>query len=107
MLVDVKQQELDIAEEVAMKILFGSTTIDAKTQWLLKFLDIDLNNQIQNFENLVRPLLKDNGLVDSTLAKALAATKYPLLSNIIPSKDFRLVEVVEGFASTVKKILGR
>jgi hypothetical protein len=107
MLTDVKQQEMDIAEEVAMKIFFGGTELDAKTQWLLKFLDIDINHQIKNFENLVRPLLKDNGLVDATLAKGLAATKYPLLSNIIPNKDFRLVEVVEGFASTIKKILGR
>ena len=49
MLTDVKQQEMDIAEEVAMKIFFGGTELDAKTQWLLKFLDIDINHQIKNF----------------------------------------------------------
>jgi hypothetical protein len=55
--------------------LFGSTTPDAKTQWLLKFLDIDINDIIQNFESIMKPIMDDNGLVNAELAKSLTATK--------------------------------
>ena len=46
MLTDIRQNELDLSEERILTNLFGSTTPDAKTQWLLKFLDIDINDII-------------------------------------------------------------
>jgi hypothetical protein len=95
MLVDVKQSELDLAEERLLIALFGSTEIDAKTQWLLKFLNIDINKLIQNFESTVKPLMLDNGMIDASLTKALVSSKYPMLANIVPSQNFRLVDVVE------------
>lgn len=55
MLTDIRQNELDLAEERVLTNLFGSTTPDAKTQWLLKFLDIDINDIIQNFESIMKP----------------------------------------------------
>lgn len=96
MLIDIKQNELDIAEEKLFNYVFGSTTPDAKTQWLLKFLDIDINKYIQDFENFMKPLMDDQGLVDAELTKSLVASKHPVLANIIPNKNFRLVEVVDG-----------
>lgn len=105
MLADVRQNELDIAEERFFLNLFGSTEIDAKTQWLLKFLEIDINEQIQNFESIVRPLMLDNGLIDAALTKSLVSSKYPLLSSIIPSNNFRLVEVVDSLSKTLSMLL--
>lgn len=103
MLVDVKQSELDLAEERLLTALLGGTEIDAKTQWLLKFLNIDINNIIQNFENAVKPLMLDNGMIDAALTKSLVSSKYPLLANIVPPNNFRLVDVVE----LLKGVIGR
>lgn len=80
---------LDLAEERLFTGLFGSTTLDAKAQWLLKFLGIDINDLIQNFEGVVKPLMDDDGLVNAELARSLVSTKSPLLSNIIPTYNFR------------------
>lgn len=104
MLADVKQNELDIAEERLLTTIFGSTTIDVKTEWLLKYLNIDINEYIQNFENIVKPLMLDNGMVDASLTKSLVSTKYPLLSNIIPSTNFRLVDIVDTLTLLLKGI---
>lgn len=104
MLADVKQNELDVAEERLLTTIFGSATIDAKTEWLLKYLNIDINEYIQNFENIVKPLMLDNGMVDASLTKSLVSTKYPLLSNIIPSTNFRLVDIVDTLTLLLKGI---
>lgn len=104
MLVDLKQNELDIAETKLLETLFGSTELDAKTQWLLKFFNIDINNTIQTFENLMKPLMLDDGMVDASLARSLVATKYPLISNILPSENFRLVNIVNEITTLLKGI---
>lgn len=101
---DVKQNELDKAEERLFITLFGGTELDAKTQWLLKYLNIDINKYIQNFENVVKPLMLDNGMVDANLAKSLVSSKYPLLSNMVPSSNFRLVDVVDTLTLLMKGI---
>lgn len=104
MLVDLKQNELDIAETKLLETLFGSTELDAKTQWLLKFFNIDINNTIQTFENLMKPLMLDDGMVDASLARSLVATKYPLISNMLPSENFRLVNIVNEITTLFKGI---
>lgn len=104
MLADIKQNELDIAEERLLTNLFGKAEIDAKTEWLLRYLNIDINKHIQNFENIVKPLMLDNGMVDVNLTKSLVASKYPLLSNILPSTNFRLVDVVDTLTMVLKGI---
>lgn len=38
----------------------------------------------------MKPVMNNNELVNPSLAKSLVASKYPLLSNLIPDKDFRL-----------------
>ena len=100
MLVDIKQQELDVAEERFFTTIFGSTEIDAKTQWLLKFLDIDINKQIQNFENIVKPLMLENGLIDTNLVKSL----YPSVSKLLPDSNFRLVDIVDSLSLILKGV---
>lgn len=100
MLADVRQNELDIAEEKFFTNIFGSIDIDPKIQWLLKFLDIDINKQIQNFENIMKPLMADNGLVNVELVKSL----YPSVSNLLPNTNFRLVEVVDSLSTILKGV---
>lgn len=102
MLADVKQNELDLAEERLLTGLFGSTTLDAKAEWLLKFLGVDINEIIQNFEGVVKPLMDDNGLVNAELARSLISTKSPLLSNLIPAYNFRLADVSDGLVNLLK-----
>ena len=104
MLTDIKQTELDIAEERILTALFGDTVPDAKTQWLLKFFNIDLNELIQNFEYVVRPLMNDQGLVDGMLTKSLVATQYPTLSSFIPDKPFRLVDIADSLGKVIERI---
>lgn len=105
MLTDIRQNELDLAEERVLTNLFGSTTPDAKTQWLLKFLDIDINDIIQNFESIMKPIMDDNGLVNAELAKSLTATKFPLLSNILPTSNFRLVDAADGVINIFQSLI--
>lgn len=105
MLTDIRQNELDLAEERVLTNLFGSTTPDAKTQWLLKFLDIDINDIIQNFESIMKPIMDDNGLVNAELAKSLTATKFPLLSNILPTSNFHLVDAADGVINILQSLI--
>lgn len=105
MLTDIRQNELDLAEERILTNLFGSTTPVAKTQWLLKFLDIDINDIIQNFESIMKPIMDDNGLVNAELAKSLTATKFPLLSNILPTSNFRLVDAADGVINILQSLI--
>lgn len=105
MLTDIRQNELDLAEEKLLTSLFGGTSLDTKTQWLLKFLNVDINGLIQNFENIMKPIMDDNGLVDSNLARSLVSSKFPLLSNMLPDYNFRLVDVVDGVTNTVKSLI--
>ena len=104
MLTDIKQNELDIAEERLLNYVFGSTTPDSKTQWLLKFLDIDINKYIQDFENFMKPLMDDQGLVNAELTRSLVSSKHPMLANMVPNNNFRLVDVVEGVAQFIGAI---
>ena len=104
MLVDVRQNELDIAEEKLLTAIFGSTEIDTKAQWLLKFLNIDINDLIQNFENTLKPVMLDNGMVDAQMVRSLVSYKYPLIANIIPSQNFRLVDIVNELLSLLKGV---
>lgn len=72
---------------------------------LLKFLDIDINDIIQNFESIMKPIMDDNGLVNAELAKSLTATKFPLLSNILPTSNFRLVDAADGVINILQSLI--
>lgn len=105
MLVDIRQKELDRAEEVFLTNIFGSTVPSGEVQWLLKFMDIDINDIIQNFESMVKPFMTHTGLVDAKLLKSAVARKYPILAAMIPEKDFRLVNLAESSSRMIAKLL--
>lgn len=68
-------------------------------------LDIDINDIIQNFESIMKPIMDDNGLVNAELAKSLTATKFPLLSNILPTSNFRLVDAADGVINILQSLI--
>lgn len=53
---------------------------------------------------MMKPLMLDNGKVDAALMKSIVSAKYPVLSNIIPTSDFRLVEVVDEVTKLLKGV---
>lgn len=105
MLVDVKQKELDLAEERFLTNIFGSTTPSTEVQWLLRFMDIDINDMIQNFEEMVKPLMTNNGLVDAKRLKSLVGRKFPLIASMIPASDFRLSTVADKVSKMIGKVM--
>lgn len=101
MLIDIKQNELDTAEERLLNNVFGSTTIDSKTQWFLNFFNIDINEVIQNFENFIKPFMLENGTIDSGLLKNVLRSKHPMLGAMVPTSNFRLVDVADDLSQVV------
>ena len=107
MLSDIKQAELDLAEEKILVSLFGSTEPSAKAQWLMNFLGIKINDIIKEFEYIVKPMMNEQGLVNGAMAKAILADKYPLFAKIVPENDFRLADVAEPVSNVIKAIKER
>lgn len=66
---------------------------------------IGINDIIQNFESIMKPIMDDNGLVNAELAKSLTATKFPLLSNILPTSNFRLVDAADGVINIFQSLI--
>lgn len=100
MLVDIKQTELDKAEEILFTKLFGSTSLDSKTQWFLNFFNINVNETIQNFESFMKPLMLDNGLVNASMLRNLLKDSHP-------TSDFRLADIVNDISNTILSLTGR
>ncbi len=105
MLDDIKQVELDLVEEKVLTAIFGSTTPNAKAQWLLNFMGIDLQRVVDEFEFFAKPVMNEKGLVNAKLARSLIAEKYPMLANVVPAEDFRLVEVANNMIDVIEKLL--
>jgi len=105
MLNDIKQVELDLAEEKVLTAIFGSTTPNAKAQWLLNFMGINLQEMVDKFEFFAKPMMNEQGLIDAKLARELVGEKYPFLANIVPDEDFRLVEVADSMVNVIDKLL--
>ena len=99
MLKDLKQVELDKAEEMVFNKLWGSTQPNQMFITVLNMLGIDINDYIQAFENRVKPFMRDNGLIDGNRLKQFVSLKSPKLAETIPPHDFRLCDLVEGVLS--------
>lgn len=106
MLTDIKQTELDLAEEKILTALFNTTVIPSKADFVLKLLDININKTIQKLETGLKAIMNDKGLVDCNLCKAVVATEFPLLSNMIPAHDFRWIEVVDTVEGIINVLKG-
>lgn len=90
--VDIRQQELDFVEQQILTDIFGGYTPD-KFVYRYGFFKVDLSPKIQKIihdtETFIKPMMDENGLIDSTHVK-----KY-LNENIIklPDGHYRLIEV--------------
>lgn len=101
MLTDIKQTELDIAEELIFNKLWGGVELDATSKFILNALNIDINDYIQAFENRIKPFMNEKGLVNGSLLRQAVAVKSPKVSEMIPPHDFRLKDIVEGVLSCI------
>lgn len=101
MLTDIKQTELDIAEELIFNKLWGGVELDATSKFILNALNIDINDYIQVFENRIKPFMNEKGLVNGSLLRQAVAVKSPKVSEMIPPHDFRLKDIVEGVLSCI------
>ena len=99
MLPDIKQAELDAAEELLFNRVLGGTQLSPTADFILKTLNIDVNNYIQKFESLIKPFMSDTGMIQGALLRQAIAVKSPKASELIPPHDFRLKDVVEGVLS--------
>lgn len=107
MLSDIRQVELDAAESKILVALFGSTEPGAKAQWLMNFLGIRLNEILQEFEYLIRPMMDDQGLVDGRMMRELLGDKFPMLAQVIPPNPFRLVDIADPLAKLLEILKGK
>lgn len=99
MLTDIKQAELDAAEEVVFNKIWGGTELDATSKFILNALGIDINDYIKAFEDRLKPFMNEKGLVNGPLLRQAIAIKSPKVSEMIPQHDFRLKDIVEGVLS--------
>lgn len=104
MLTDIKQVELDAFEKAVMRGIFGQETLPAWADLAFSFKGIDPQKYINRFEEVMRPFLKDNGLVNAESIKKLVAMKDPKWAALIPNEDFRLVDSAENVISLISNL---
>lgn len=107
MLDDLKQAELDLAEETLLRGVFGSETPGPKATWLLNFLGLDINAWLRDFEYLIRPLMDEQGRIIGSLARELLRERWPRLADLIPRESFRLVDFVKPLADLISVLKGK
>ena len=105
---DVKQNELDMAEEFVLAKLFGNAqtpVISKKWEILLALKGIDYRQKINDylflFEQFAKDVQKDNGMFDGQKISHLMTIQYPQLQGLVlpdirPIDFFRLVDNLIG-----------
>lgn len=77
--VDVKQQELDLAEQQMLTDIFGGYTPD-KFVLRVGFFKYDLSPKVQkilnDFENVAKPMMNEQGQIDLSQLRKYVATDY-------------------------------
>lgn len=77
--VDVKQQELDLAEQQVLTDIFGGYTPD-KFVLRVGFFKYDLSPKVQkilnDFEGIVKPIMNEQGQIDLSQLRKYVATDY-------------------------------
>lgn len=77
--VDIKQQELDLAEQQMLTDIFGGYTPD-KLVVRVGFLRFDLSPKVQkvlnDFEKIVKPLMNEEGQIDLSELRKYVAVEY-------------------------------
>ena len=107
-IMDVKQNELDMAEEFVLAKLFGNAqtpVISKKWEILLALKGIDYRQKINDFlflfEQFAKDVQKDNGMFDGQKISHIIAIQYPQLQGLVlpdirPIDFFRLVDNLIG-----------
>lgn len=107
-IMDVKQNELDMAEEFVLAKLFGNAqtpVISKKWEILLALKGIDYRQKINDylflFEQFAKDVQKDNGMFDGQKISHIIAIQYPYLQGLVlpdirPIDFFRLVDNLIG-----------
>ena len=98
-----QQNELDKIEKYVLITLFGSESIPESTSIALRMMNINPNDYIRKFENLMIPIMNDNGLIDGKMLKKLIyISKYNEIARIftIPDNDFFLSDITINIIKT-------
>ena len=105
---DIKQQELDMAEEYILSKLFGNATnpvISKKWEAILILKNINyrekINKYLNIFEIFAKDLQKKNGYFDGNKTTQLMILQFPYLQGLVlpdirPIDFFRLVDNLIG-----------
>lgn len=103
------QSELDMAEEYILTCIFGNVQNPQINSTIKSFLALKgkdpielINEYIDKFEAIVKPLLKSNGYVDGEKLSKLLEIK--LNQSISLTGDCRLIEVARVFEPQLKSI---
>lgn len=95
-MVDISQKELDLFEQAVLTDLFGGYSQD-KFIYRSGFLKLDLTKKVQTiitkFENFVRPLLDDEGYINSETIQSYLNEEYIK----IPQGRYRLIELYRDY----------
>jgi hypothetical protein len=90
--VDIKQQELDFVEQQVLTDIFGGYTQD-KFVYRFGLFKIDLTPRVQkaigDFENLVKPMMDNEGFLDTSHIKSFINEAYIN----IPDGKYRLIDI--------------
>ena len=90
--VDIKQQELDFVEQQVLTDIFGGFTPEYMV-YRFGFMKIDLEPRVQklihDFEGFVKPLMEDDGTIDTTKVKRYINEQYISL----PDGRYRLIDI--------------
>lgn len=90
--VDIKQQELDFVEQQVLTDIFGGYTQD-KFVYRFGLFKIDLTPRVQkaigDFENLIKPMMDNEGFLDTSHIKSFINEAYIN----IPDGKYRLIDI--------------
>jgi hypothetical protein len=106
MLEDLKQNELDLAEEKLIRSLFnGSLEPSPVASLVFKTTGFNPNKLIMQFEGLIKPFMTDTGLLDGSRLRSALRQMYPRISEIIPMKTIRLSDLAEEIAPVIQQLI--
>lgn len=98
--VDIKQQELDLAEQQMLTDIFGGYAPD-KFVLRIGFFKYDLSPKVQkvlnDFESIAKPIMNEQGQIDLSQLRKYVATDYIN----IPDGFYRPIELYRKFQPLV------
>lgn len=106
------QTELDMAEEHIISCLFGDVNNPQVNSTIRSFLALQgksvagvINEYIDKFEAIIKPMLKENGFIDGAKFSKLVKIKFNQDINI---QDFRIIEltrILEPWLLDISKLI--